>query len=199
MSEHFPKLTLLMFDKGTDLYPMLRGKAVHCKTIGPALLYVWKKIMGQSERHRVMKMALERCVRMDQLVDETRIAGEYKMPEQEHRELVKITHEFLSLNTVLNHEFKAQVPTRQLFPYTIKFHYLIHIAQKAQYLHPGLTWCYGGESYLKHCKRYLQSKMRGTKTHAWNNRAIEQYCEGMHCKFSHGRPLFKATPKDGKA
>ena len=58
----------------TDNFPMLRGKAVHCKTIGPTLLYVWKKIMGQSERHRVMKMALERCVRMDQLVDETRCA-----------------------------------------------------------------------------------------------------------------------------
>ena len=73
MSEHFPKLTLLMFEP-TENFPMLRGKAVHCKTIGPALLYVWKKIMGQSERHRVMKMALERCVRMDQLVDETRCA-----------------------------------------------------------------------------------------------------------------------------
>ena len=78
MSEHFPKLTLAMFEPSEN-FPMLRGKAVHCKTIGPALLYVWKKIMGQSERlqserHRVMKMALERCVRMDQLVDETRCA-----------------------------------------------------------------------------------------------------------------------------
>ena len=143
----------------------------------------------------MMKMALERCVHMDQLVDETK--GEYKMPAQEHKQLVKLTHEFLCLNTELNNKFRAE--GRLMVHFTIKFHYLIHIAQKAQYLHPGLTWCYGGESYLKNCKRFLQSKMRGTKTHDWNNRAIEQYCEGMHCKFSHGRPLFKELPKHGNA
>ena len=58
----------------TDNFPMLRGKAVHCRTIGPALLHVWLRIMDQSGTHRLMKMALERCVRMDQLVDETRCA-----------------------------------------------------------------------------------------------------------------------------
>ena len=114
-----------MFDKGADDFPMLRGKAVHCRTIGPALLHVWLKIMDQSATHRLMKMALERCVHMDELVDETRVRGEYKMPAEQQKELVKIAHEFLSLNTALNHQFKTDFPPRKLFHFTIKFHYLI--------------------------------------------------------------------------
>jgi len=43
----------------------------------------------------------------------------------------------------------------RLFNTTIKFHNLLHVAFAVRFLHPALSWCYGGESLLKHCKRFI--------------------------------------------
>ena len=66
-----------------------------------------------------------------------------------------------------------------LFNFTIKSHYLAHIALSSRYINPRLAWCYAGEDFMQKVKTIVASTQRGTQCHLVSKKAMQKYCQGL--------------------
>ncbi len=66
-----------------------------------------------------------------------------------------------------------------LFHFTIKCHYLSHIADKALHMTPRASWCYAGESFMSTPKRIVVSCVHGTQPLKVYSKAFRKFIDGM--------------------
>ena len=106
------------------------------------------------------------------------------MPTPDATTLKKHVRDFLNLNTSLGgHYHKLEEPL-YLFNTTIKYHYMLHVADKAKFLHPAKGWCFGGESFLKHVRRLVFKNSFGTPMQNIAGKVAESYLQALHIHFS---------------
>ena len=179
-----------MFVEPSD-FPRLKGRAAEIRHVGKPLLEAAKEFLDEGNEQRVqIVMALQFSVRMEDILDET--AGMYKLPPALADEFEDCAYYFLALNTALGRYFHQ---TQHLFHTTIKFHYLIHIACAARYLHPRLGWCYSGEDFMQKMKQLVASCHRGTPPLQVMTKVVTKYTHGMHFRLT-PRHLWFVAPDD---
>ena len=88
--------------------------------------------------------------------------------------LVKHMFDLMALDTALANYFHPR--GQMLFHFTIKCHYLLHIAMKAREINPRLGWCYQGEDWMQKAKHLLQACQKGNKPDRALNEAMKKYC-----------------------
>jgi hypothetical protein len=96
-------------------------------------------------------------------------------------EFLRVSHGFACLFSELS-RLAADLELT-LFDVTVKLHYILHIARFARFLHPKLTWCFAGESFMKISKQLMASCTRATKT--WNGslKAMDKYMIAIDLEF----------------
>jgi len=68
--------------------------------------------------------------------------------------------------------------------FTVKFHYMFHIADDAEFISPKAFWCYGGESMVGLMTRIAQSCLSGMPPHRVTEALCLKYRIGKHLQFS---------------
>ena len=66
-----------------------------------------------------------------------------------------------------------------LFNFTIKFHYLAHIAFYSRYFNPRLAWCYSGEDFMQKVKRIVAACAPATSAQLVPTKAMAKYASGL--------------------
>ena len=179
--EHFSAIRPDMFSGN---WSSLKGRAVHIRNLGPALFFVWKQHMDpRNLTHQFIKLALKKSCEMEHIVMST--CHMNKMPMDQATRLLKATVAFCGAVTKLGKEI-YHPQEKHIFAYTVKFHYLIHIALRAHLLHPRKTWCYGSESFLQHVRKIMaRAALGGTNVMLVNNKAVRMYTDAMQAELGH--------------
>ncbi len=102
---------------------------------------------------------------------------EYRLPQAAHAEFLSGAHAFLALVTALGNFFHPRGVL--LFNFTIKFHYLVHIAQYSRHFNPRRAWCYSREDFMQRIKRIVGSCQRGTPPPRVCSKAVRKYADGL--------------------
>ena len=71
----------------------------------------------------------------------------------------KSANGFVALSTAISNHFHRQGTL--LFNWTIKWHYLMHLADIAEYMNPRLAWNYQGEDLMHRVKVLVQASHSG--------------------------------------
>lgn len=173
---------LTMFKRKKD-YPKLRGKAVEVKAFGPVLQAFWTAhVSNTSLTHKRITLLLKKNIELDDIIDQypTR-NGNFTIP-QPHASTFKTTAlQVAQIHKQLNEHFKDI--DIKIFNVTSKTHSIMHIALLAEHLHPGLTWCYQGEDYMRVVQRLLQSCVRGNSPAGSVIKATKHYNLGMSMSY----------------
>ena len=106
----------------------------------------------------------------------------FTMPPPVYNDFRNAAFNFLEHVTILRGHYQGQDPPQPLFNITIKFHDLVHCVDQARYLHPYMTWCYSGESYMNRVKKVVQSCCRGTGPSKISKKFFEKVCTGHHIR-----------------
>jgi hypothetical protein len=173
----YQNLTLKMYQGTSKSFPRLKGRAAEIKHFGLALLHIYPKFMNKNDqRHRQVRLALMMSCKVEALLDDHN-DQQYRMTPTQHGEFTDAIYNFLGLCTGLSTYYHAMRPARMLFNFTIKFHYLIHIAACAQHLHPRATWCYAGEDFMQRIKKLVAACHRGTPPWQVLAKVIKKYAQ----------------------
>jgi len=127
--------------------------------------------------HRQIILAIKMSILMDKCLDDN--ASEPKLPAEEAETFAKAAWAFCQLITTVGQHYRSQTPPMALFNYTIKYHYLLHIAEASQYFNPRWCWCYQGEDLMNKTKNLLKSCMVANKPIPAVNKAMTKYTFGM--------------------
>ena len=84
---------------------------------------------------------------------------------------------FVALSTALSNHFHREGTV--LFNYTIKWHYLMHLADIAGYINPRLGWNYQGEDLMHRVKVLVQASHSGAAPHQVVNKVMGKYVLGL--------------------
>lgn len=84
---------------------------------------------------------------------------------------------FTNVVTALGNTFHRR--GEMFFNFTIKFHYLLHIAIYSRYINPLSVWCYGGEGFMQVIKRLTISAQVGTRPALVANKVLTKYAQGF--------------------
>ena len=133
----------------------------------------------ENRRHVAILECLKTLVAAEDALHATR--GLNKMPFAEGISFKESIYKYLALCDWLLRQFSSEM---MLFNVTIKSHYLCHIADTCFEFHPGMGWCFGGESFLKHVKKGVQTHANGTRSDLIGNKVVQAWCRSMHCRFS---------------
>jgi hypothetical protein len=114
-------------------------------------------------------------VKIEDLIDGPQVS--HKMSVEDHQELKQSCINFLLLAESLHKHYASQ--GLDLFNFTIKSHYLCHIADQSAYISPRACWCYSGENFMNICKRIVTSCVRGTKPIGVATKSTRKFVEGM--------------------
>jgi hypothetical protein len=176
-------ITMGMFDRGNNQFPLLKARAAQIKNLGPVLFVVWKTFEDRTEQgHRLITRAFEGTLGMDRMIDAT--ADEYVMKPSSAVPFLASCREYLQSITGLRTYFQLNHPTDLLFHITVKCHYLIHIAMNASNIHPTLSWCYNGEDFVGRMKKIISACTRGTPARLLVSKGINRYIHGMGLRLS---------------
>ena len=89
----------------------------------------------------------------------------------------KNVYDLLVLVTALGRAYQAD--GHLLYHFTIKSHYLAHVAQYAQFVNPSLRWCYNGEDFMQRVRKIAANCQRGTKPIHVPAKILLRYCTGV--------------------
>lgn len=168
-----------MFYHGKKEWPALKGRAAEVRAIGKPLLEVWKLHMDGTTQHRQIKLALQASIEMEDILINTR--GRNVLPKQKAKEFREAALNYVALMAALRNFFGA---AQKLFAYTIKGHYLIHLADHAKYLHPHLGWCYTGEDFMQKVKLMTRSACKAVPMARVVGRVLQKYAVGIYHRLS---------------
>lgn len=68
---------------------------------------------------------------------------------------------------------------KRLFHFTIKSHFLLHLADSCKYLHPRASWCYSGEGFMQLTKRIAIACVAGSQPVLVSHKATNKFLAGM--------------------
>ena len=167
------KDTMYLADGG---FPRLEGRAAEIRWFVRPLIEVFKTHMNRDAReHRMVLLGMEMSLRLEEIVDEN--LSEYCWPLAVHREYLKTTYAFLALLTSLGNHYHTQGELP--FNFTIKCHFLLHIALYSRYISPTAAWCYGGEDFMKICKKIIAASQHGSKPYQIGRKSMKKYVSGL--------------------
>jgi len=165
------------FWHGAKEWPQLRGRAAEIRHFGKVLLWIWCKHMRHGNHQDVqIKLALENNIEMENILRAT--SGRFKVPDIEAGKFEKHAQNLVALTSALHLHFKAK--NLKMFPFTIKSHYLLHLAARVRFFHPYLGWCYAGEDFLHKQKILLRSCVKGAPHMKATRNALEKYSFGLY-------------------
>lgn len=134
---------------------------------------------GTNQQHKMVRLALKASCGIESVLDAHPRA--VRLPEAAAREFQAAVRAFLLCSNALAGHFAAA--NLKLFNITIKFHYLAHCADQAQWMNPRLGWCYAGEDYMSKVKKTASSCLRGTPPEQVSAKMLRKYRMGMHFRF----------------
>ena len=163
--------------EGSGPLPYLKGKAAEVRYLCRPLLAVFLALYDPEDLiHRTIKIGLVSSVAMEDTMARHHGPDVFKLPADAADELMKAATAYAAvLSSLTNHFHQQGIP---LFHYTIKAHYLLHLAYGARWLHPYLGWCYSGEDLMHKAKVLTSSCLIGTKHHKACGKAIRRYAIG---------------------
>ena len=97
-----------------------------------------------AQGHRFILLAFDQSIHIDTIL--ARNLSLYTLPMADGVKLKAECFGFCQNITALMKLFHPTVP---VFPYTLKKHYLLHIAKVAEYMNPSLASCAEGEDLMK--------------------------------------------------
>ena len=163
----------------------LRGRASEIRYLGKSLLAVFKSEVAQhvctdaqKQFHKLIAVTLKLNSKLDDILEES---PGWKIEGEAYNRLAKCAHDFSTSYSALS--LMAAHLELPLFIVSIKIHYLLHICRFANRLHPKVTWCFGGETFMRVSKRLMQSCMAGKKPHAAAYKFCFKYCRALHYAF----------------
>jgi hypothetical protein len=184
VSTRFTSLRLSMFTspkQPTAGPPKLKGRSAELRHFAPALSAAWEAAMAPDNLvHQQVKALLRRSVRLEEILD--RHPKAYALPTPAAREFLKAAYEMLALHSALNTHFEAE--GLQLFHVTVKAHYLLHCARKAEVVSPRLSWCYCGEDFMQKMRCLVGSCCKGVQPSQIINKVAQKYQRAMHMQLS---------------
>jgi len=135
---------------------------------------------GADAQHRKIKLALQKCVKIDRLIDAP--GNEFVMEGDTLAAYQNAIRYFLVLQNSLAKYYNTR--SIRIFDITIKSHYLAHSGIQAAWLHPKKAYCYKGEDLMQRIKTVVSYARDGICAQAVGSRAMEKYCVGMHFELS---------------
>ena len=172
----FTVLKLSMFFAAEQKFPVLKGKANEIRHFGTVLLKAFKMHMDRGDDvHKKIYLGLQLSVRIERIVDEH--IHEYALPTAAHEDFLKCVFGFVQVCTFLGHHFHGQKVV--IFNFTIKHHYLCHIALLSKFSNPGRLWCYSGEDLMNKIKEVTHACVHGTAPTQVCPKATKRYVLGL--------------------
>ena len=169
-----------MFVRQND-FPLLKGKAAEVRNLLKPMLDVCSKFLDPTDRiHQTMNIALQKLIQIEDILKEHRAV--YVFPDAVAKLFKKSCTDFVGLNAVLRRHFEGVVRAGHpvlLFHVTIKYHYILHIADIAQYMNPRLGWCYQGESLMYATRKLVQSSCHGVPAHMIADKVLKKYAQAL--------------------
>ncbi len=136
-------------------FPKLKGKAAEIRHLGKPLRDVFTM--------------------MEDILDEHQ--QEYCLPADAHQCFFDAVFAFLAILTALGNWYHGQGVL--LFNFTIKCHYLVHIAYYSKYYNPRAAWCYSGEDFMQTIRKLVASCQRGTPPYLVCSKTLRKYASGL--------------------
>jgi len=172
-----------MFYHGPELWPALMGKAAEVRHIGRPLMRLFEEVMDNEDTIEIqIKLALINSVEMEHILETTR--GYNKLPQHEAKRFKQAALNFVACSSALRAHFEEE--DEKLFGFTVKMHYLLHLADHAEYFHPHLGWCYSGEDFLQKVKRLSKSCCTAVSFDQVVGRLLQKYVYGIYHRLATG-------------
>ena len=169
-----------MYTSGDDQFPRLKSKAAETKYLAAALLYAFTTLMSpDDEQHKWIKLLLSLAVRMETLLEENKDL--YRLPAPVAAEWKEVCQGYVQVTTQLGQYYHRK--KIMLFHFTIKMHYVLHIALLGQRINPRLGWCYCGERMMQVVKLIVQKSHLGSPAPLVVNKVMGKYGRGLSLKF----------------
>jgi hypothetical protein len=157
-------------------FPKLKGTGSQMRYLVKPLAATFAKFMDrENQEHRQVLLGLKLSSRFEDILQVH--SHEIRLPSAAHAELLKVAFGFDNIVTSLGNKFHAR--GEQYFNFTIKFHYLLHIAMYSRYINPMAVWCYGGEGFMQVVKKLVISCQTGTKPALVGNKVLAKYAQGF--------------------
>lgn len=157
--------------KPSGHFPKLKGKGAEVKGLVGALSIVWGGLMDSSKHeHNLIKAALDQVLKFQNIIDD--FSQDLFLPQEQVRALQNHVHEFLRIYTELAHIADQQ--GLLLWNMAPKFHFLWHLAQRAEYLCPRRSACHIDEDYVGQVKKIAQACSAGTQLHHIAAKVVEK-------------------------
>lgn len=164
-------------------FPLLKGRAAEMRHLPRPLLAVFSKHMDPtSDTDKKIVLILQMCCQMEDIISDHKHM--YKWPAEISEIYAKAIRVFVQCNQSLGHFFHAR--GLFLFHMTIKYHYMMHIAERARDINPILGWCFAGETMMKRVKDIARNSHRGSAPIRASIKVMEKYCFGLGFQL-HGR------------
>ena len=160
--------------------PCLKGKAGEIKKFGKVLLHLWEMHMDHSRTHKEIRLVLRLTVRMNDIID--RNAGRFTLPAADANDFKKTTEQYCMLYSKIAKDYARQ--GMYLFPLTIKFHYMLHIAARSKFINPRLTWCFMGEDFMNHVRTLTAACVVGTGKELVSRKIVFRVSKALHHQLS---------------
>ena len=174
IKNRFNNLKESMFKQ--DNFPKLKGRAAEIRWLVKPLMTVFGRHMDRNNaQHRYVYAGLRFSFIVEEILDLH--PTDFMFPADVYTKLKAAIFGFLNMNVALSDFYHAQGVF--LFKFTIKAHYLAHIAIYSRWYNPRLAWAYSGEDFMQICKKIVQSCQRGSPPHLVCSKAVGKYSEGL--------------------
>lgn len=159
----------------------LRGKAAEVKSIGPALLSLWKQHMNAGlVVHKQIELLLKCTIGLDKIIDENR--HEVSMSESDSKRLISKAFSMAQVNLQVYNHFKDEGYSK-LFHVSAKMHMMLHNALLSGFVSPSLVWCFAGEDMMRKVQTLAQSCVKGVTGPVALRKMVAHYRLAMHLQF----------------
>ena len=139
-------------------FPKLKGTASAIRFFIKPLMATFVRFMNPAnDMHRMVHLGLKLSNNIEEVLGEN--SREFKLPPDAHEKFKSLVWGFV--NVVVNLGNRCHTEGLMLFNFTVKFHYLLHIALYSRYINPLTVWCYGGESFMQVAKKLTIACHRG--------------------------------------
>ena len=164
-----------MIQRSAAKVPQLKLRGNQMKRLAPIIRRMWVAHMDPLKgEHRNIKLALDDCIRIDEILDEHRDL--VALPPDAATELRKHCFQFCQMETALIEHFH---PDENLFNYTIKSHHLLHIGLIGAYINPTLGACHHVEDLMKLVKRLVCTSVGGVGALLSVKIGMQKYVRGL--------------------
>ena len=174
------ELRVSMFWNGNDHFPCLKSRAAETKHLAGALLYAFGKLRDPAnEQHQWVYRLMQLIVRLEVIIEDNKM--NYVLQPDVAEEWKKCCQGVVQMEARLGQHYHPKKIT--LFHFTIKFHYLCHLALLGKGLNPRLAWCYSGEKMMQVTKQIVQASHLGSPPWLVSSKSILKYARGLslHC------------------